>query len=110
MVVPWRVEMRAVVGRELDALDRPSLSLRQVLLLQSRKEGKNLRHALLVVDILDLRAVPWRVSRHIVLQRHGNVDQAAGHSCSPLEMMRRRFKPGAGRCCGERQYGRTRAQ
>ena len=56
VVVPRRVEMGAVVRRELHALDRPSLPVRQVLLLEPRKERKNLREALLVVDVFDSRA------------------------------------------------------
>src|SRR5208282_2451944 len=83
MAVPGRVEMRAVVGRQLHAFDRPPLPVRQILLLETRKERQDLRQTLLVIDVLDLRAEPGRVGRDVVLQRSRNVDQFAAHPLPP---------------------------
>ena len=83
MIVPGRVEMGAVVRRELHALDGPSLPVRQILLLEPGKERQDLRQTLLVVGIFDLGAKPRRVGWDVVLQRRGNVDQSPGHRFSP---------------------------
>src|SRR5208337_4398710 len=84
MVVPGRVEMGAVVGRQLHPFDRPTLPIRQVLLPEAREERQDLRQALLVIRVLDLRAEARRVSRDIVLQRRGYVDEAIAHSLFPV--------------------------
>src|SRR5262249_49742500 len=84
MKMPGRIEMRAVVGREIDLLDRPPLAVRQVLRLQAGKERQHARQALLVIDVLDGRMVARRVGRHIVLQRHGDVDQLSRHCARSL--------------------------
>jgi hypothetical protein len=83
MVMPGRVEMGAIVGRELYAFDRPSLPLRQVFLLETPKERQDLRQTLLVIDILDLGAEPRRIGRDVVLQRRGNVKQSAAYPFPP---------------------------
>ncbi len=83
MVVPWRIEMRPVVGRKGDPLDRPPLPVRQVLLLEAREKWQDLRQALLMIDVLDLRPEARRVGRDVVLQRGGDVDEAAGHGFPP---------------------------
>jgi hypothetical protein len=79
MEVPGRVEMRAVVGRELHLLDRPALPVRQVLRLQPLEELQHARQALLVIDVLDGRMPARRIGRHVVLQGNGDVDQFARH-------------------------------
>ena len=82
MKVPGRVEMGAVVGRELHLLDRPALAVRQILGLQPLEELQHARQALLVIDILDGRMSARRIGRHVVLQRHGNIDQSSRHGVS----------------------------
>src|SRR5208283_5017334 len=51
--------------------------------LEAGKERQDLRQALLMIDVLDLRAEPGRIGGDIVLQRHRNVDQASGHRVLP---------------------------
>jgi len=79
MKVPGRVEMRAVMGGERDLLDRPALTIAQILFLQSLEELQHARQSLLVVDVLDGRMVAGRIGRHVILQWHGNVDQLSRH-------------------------------
>src|SRR6202048_530435 len=79
MKMPGRIEVGAVMGGELHLLDRPALSVRQVLGLQPVEELQHARQALLVIDVLD-GGMPTRwIGRYVVLQRHGNVDQSSGH-------------------------------
>src|ERR1700731_4402036 len=49
MVVIGRVQVSAVMGRELHRLHRPALTVRQILRLQAWKESEHARQALLVV-------------------------------------------------------------
>ncbi len=77
--MPWRIEMGTIVGRELHLLDRPALPVRQILGLQSLEELQHARQPLLVIDILDRGMSSWRIGRHVVLQRHGDIDQSSGH-------------------------------
>ena len=72
MIVPWRVEMGAIVRRELHALDGPSLPVRQILLLEPGKERQDLRQTLLMIDVLDRGPKSRRVGWDVVLQRRGN--------------------------------------
>jgi hypothetical protein len=89
MEVPGRIEMRSVVGREVDLLHRPALPVRQILGLQTIEELQHARQALLVVDVLNGRVVTGRISRHIVLQGNGDVDQFARHGVSSLHLKAR---------------------
>ena len=50
---------------------------------EAGEEGAHLRRALLVVDVGDLRLVPGRVGGDVALQRHGDVDDAAGQRLPP---------------------------
>src|SRR5204863_131122 len=79
-------EVRAVVGRDVDALDRPALAVRQIGGCQAREECAHLRRALLVIEIGDLRLGARRVGGDIALQRNGNIDDAAGHGVLPSEL------------------------
>src|ERR1700688_197498 len=79
MKMPGRIEVGAVMGGELHLLDRPALSVRQILGLQSLEELQHARQALLVIDVLDRGMPSRRIGRHVVLQRHGNIDQSSGH-------------------------------
>ncbi len=77
-----RIEMRAVVGRELHELDRPALAIRQVFLLQPVEELQHPRQALLVIDIIDGGMIARRIGGDVVLQGNGDVDEATGHGIS----------------------------
>jgi hypothetical protein len=79
MKVPWRVQMSAVMGRKLNLLHGPALTIRQILGLQPREEVQHRREALLVVNVVDPRMIAGRICRHVVVQRHRNVDQPARH-------------------------------
>src|SRR6266446_8393376 len=79
MKVPWRIEMGAVVGGKIYLLDRPALSVRKILGLQPLEELQHARQALLVIDVLDRGMPARRIGRHVILQRHGNVDQLSRH-------------------------------
>src|ERR1700704_2094943 len=79
MKVPGRIEMGTIVGGDLHLLDRPALPIRQILGLQSLEELQHARHALLVIDVLDRGMSSRRIGRHVVLQRHRNIDQSSGH-------------------------------
>src|ERR1700730_902389 len=81
--MPGRVEMRAVVGRELHLLHRPALPVRQILGLEPLEERQQLRQTLLVVEILNGRIGARRIGRRVVLQRYGNVDQFSRHALTP---------------------------
>ena len=74
-----RVEMGAAVRRQLDPFDRPAFAVGQFLDLQPREELADLLGGLLVIEILDARAVARRIGHHVVLQRDGNVDHRARH-------------------------------
>src|SRR5438874_3396996 len=84
MKVPGRVEMGAVMGRQLHLLDGPALAIRQILRFQSLEELQHARQALLMVDILDRRMPARRIGWHVVLQRHRDVDQFARHGVFPV--------------------------
>ena len=77
--MPWRIQMRSVVGRQLHLLHRPALPVRQVLGFQAFEELQHARQALLVIDVLDRRMAPRRIGRYVILQRHGDIDQSSGH-------------------------------
>src|SRR5205823_519776 len=84
MEVPGRIEMRAVVGRELHLFDRPALPVREILGLQTLEELQHARQALLVIDVLDGRVSARWIGRHVVLQGYGDVDQLARHGVFPV--------------------------
>ncbi len=102
VIVPGRVEMRAVVSRKLHALNGPALALGQVFLLEPWKEGKNLRQTLAVVRVFDFRAESRRVCGDVILKGHGNIDQATDDRCFLQELFAR-FTPvlGARPCWSE---------
>jgi hypothetical protein len=87
--------MGAVVGRELNPLDRPTLPVRQVFFLQPGKERQDLRKALLVIDVFDPGAKSRRVRGDVILKRHGNIDQATDHCLLLLIWSRSRMRSGA---------------
>jgi len=64
--VVGRIQMRAVVGGELDHLDRPTLAIGQVLFFQAGKKRFDLFVSVLVVEVLDLRDVARRIAQHVV--------------------------------------------
>ena len=61
-----RVQVGAVVGRELHQLHRPALAIGQVALLQAGKEGLDLRVGVLMREVFDLGRKGRRVGEHIV--------------------------------------------
>src|SRR5260221_5172173 len=79
-----RIEMGAVMGRQLDRLHRPALAVRQIFSLEAFKETQHPRQALLVIVVLYDGMDAWRIGRHVVLQRHGNVDQFSRHGASSV--------------------------
>src|SRR6266496_4613950 len=82
MKVPWRIEMGAVVGGKIYLLDRPALSVRKILSLQPPEELQHARQSRLVIDVLDRRMSAGRIGWHVILQRHGNIDQFSRHGAS----------------------------
>jgi len=74
-----RIEMGAVMGRQLHRLHRPGLSVRQIFGLEAFEEPQHSRQALPVVVILNDRIDARRIGRHVILQRHGNIDQLSRH-------------------------------
>src|ERR1700748_526825 len=77
--MPGRVQMCAVMSREIYLFDGPALAVWQILRLQSFKELQHARQALLVIDVLDGRMVAGWIGRHVVLQWNGDVDQLSRH-------------------------------
>src|SRR5665647_2058233 len=74
-----RVEMGGAVGRQLYPFESPAFAGGQVFLFQPGKELENVGRGVLVREIFDGRTVARRISGHVVLQRHGNVDYFARH-------------------------------
>src|SRR3954465_1190805 len=74
--------MRAVVGGQRDLLARPALAIRQILRLEAVEELQHAGQALLVIDVLDRRVIARRIGRHVVSERHGDVDQLPRHGPS----------------------------
>ena len=78
-----RVEMRAVVRREIDVLDRPALAVGQVFLLQAGEEAGDLAGRVVVLVILDLRAERHGIGNDVVLEIDRQVDETALHGLPP---------------------------
>src|SRR5690242_8000241 len=72
--------MRAIVGRYIDALDRPPLPIRKSRALKSREVAADKSCPLLVPDVLDARLLTRRIGSDVIHQRHGEVDDAARHA------------------------------
>ena len=70
--------MRARVGDQRHRLRRPALAVRQILGFQPLEELQHARQSLLVIDVLDRGMSAGRIGRHIILQRHGDVDEEEG--------------------------------
>jgi hypothetical protein len=77
-----RIQVGAVVRRELHALDCPGLAVRQILTAQPREEGRDLLEGLVMREVLDLRCECRRVGLHVVFQEDREVDELAGHAIS----------------------------
>src|SRR5262245_20984209 len=77
--VPGRVEVRAIVGGDVDSFHRPTLAVRQVGWAETWKEAANLRCTLPMIEVGNLRLGTRRVGGDIALQGHRNVDDASGH-------------------------------
>ena len=74
-----RVEMGAVVGREIDVLDRPALAVRQVFLLEAGEETRDLAGRVLVLVILDLGPERRGIGNDVVLEIDRQIDEATLH-------------------------------
>jgi hypothetical protein len=74
-----RVEMGAVMGREIDVLDRPALAVGQVFLLEPGEEAGDLAGGVFVLVILDLRAERHGIGDHVVFEIDRKVDEPARH-------------------------------
>src|SRR6516162_4162358 len=79
-----RVEVRAVMGRDLDALDGPAFAVGKIAGRKARKEGAYHRGAFLVIDVGDPGLEAGRIGGNVALERYGNVDDAAGQGTSSL--------------------------
>ena len=77
--VVGRIEVGAVVGRELNLLDRPAFAVGQVFLLQAGKEGLDLADGVFVGEVLDLGREGGRVGDDVVFEVDREVDELAGH-------------------------------
>jgi hypothetical protein len=55
MKMPGRIEMSAVVGRELDLLHRPALTIGQIRCRQSFEKLQHARQAPLVIAVVNRR-------------------------------------------------------
>jgi hypothetical protein len=74
-----RIEMGAVMGRELHRLHCPALCVRQIFGFQAFKKPQHARQALLVIVVFDDRIDARRIGRDVVLQWDRNVDQFSRH-------------------------------
>ena len=77
--MPRRVEMRGVVGREPNPLDRPALRVGQFVLAQAREELDDFRGTLPVRAIVDLRRIAGRIGCHVILERDRDVNERPRH-------------------------------
>src|SRR3982074_2180643 len=84
MIMVGRIGMGAVMGRQLDRLHRPALAVRQIFSPEAFKDTQHPRQALLVIAVLNEGMNARRIGRHVVLQRHGNVDQLSRHGASSV--------------------------
>lgn len=71
--------MRAVVGGQRNLFDGPALAIRQILRLEPVEKLQHARQALLMIDILDCRVIARRIGRHVVSERHGDIDELPWH-------------------------------
>src|SRR5262245_38695941 len=82
--VVGRIKVRAIVGGDIDALDRPAFAVGKIAGRKTGKEGADRRRALLVIDVGDLGLVAGRIGGDVALQRYGNVDDAASQGAPSL--------------------------
>ena len=81
MEVIRRIEMRAVVRRDRNVLDRRARAIGKLIDRHAEHLMEILR-ARLVIDVVDLRQHVGRIGRDARLQGDRNVDDAAGHVSS----------------------------
>src|SRR6185369_14728809 len=74
--------MRSVVSHEMDPLDGPPLTVREVFFFETWKDRGEILRSIPVSEILDLRTVARWIRDDIVFERHRNVDQASRHCAS----------------------------
>ena len=91
MEVIRRVEVRAVVRREVDVLDRPAGAVGKVFLLQSGKEAGDLARRVGMLVVLDLRAKRRGIGDHVVLEIDRQVDEATGHCSGTVQRIQDRL-------------------
>ena len=71
--------MGAVVRRDLEVLQRPALTVRQVLDLQAREKGSHARGGGTMVHVFDLGQMARRIGGDVRLQRDGEINDASWH-------------------------------
>src|SRR5262245_1983971 len=82
------IKVRAVVGRDIDALDGPAFAIGKIGGREAGKEGADRRRALLVIDVRDVGRVAGWIGGDVALERYGDVDDAASQSNSlPLAVV-----------------------
>jgi hypothetical protein len=114
--VPGRVEMGAVVGRQVDPPDRPALALRQVLAREPRKVSLQQRDHVPMGVISNGRSASRRVRLHVIFEWNREIDDARAHDdpsagvsvMSALLMCHKRA-PGLPRTCSACGDGWARA-
>ncbi|HZT25055.1 MAG TPA: hypothetical protein VFA57_05055, partial [Pseudolabrys sp.] len=70
--------MRAVVGGEVDLLDRPAFAVGQLLRFQAGKQRRQQRAGVLAGLVLNFRPHKGRVEHGVVVERDRDVDDTAG--------------------------------
>jgi hypothetical protein len=64
--VVGRIEVRAVMGRQMHKFDSPSFSVRQIFFFQTWKKGFYLRECVFMREVLNLGCKGGRVTDDVV--------------------------------------------
>ena len=64
-----RIQVGAVVGRQLHQLYRPAFAIWQIFFLESREERSDLFKRVLVREIFDFWRECWGVAEHVVFKK-----------------------------------------
>jgi hypothetical protein len=79
MEVIRRVHMGAVMSGKIHLLERPALTVRQILGLEAGETFQKHPGIFLAGEILDLWPHVMRIEDGIVVERDRNIDHSAGH-------------------------------
>jgi hypothetical protein len=77
--VVGRIQMRAVVGTQLNHLYSPAFTVWQVFFFEAGKEGLNLFKSVVVREVLNFGCKCGRVTQNVVLKKNRKVNEFAGH-------------------------------